>query len=213
VQIDISPPDAFELFAEGGDLSAILRFTSADAHSGIEKYEISVDGVEAAEVLPDQLESGSYTLENQTPGNHIVSVTAVDKAGNRQVAESPVVVTGVLESDVPVEEAPSPFGALYWVSLIFVMIIGGLIALIVMDRKKHREEREHIKQEATEASDKLVNIFEVLRDEIEEKVLSLAHKPNITDAERALLEGLKDALDISEELLDKEIEDVRKLVK
>jgi len=35
----------------------------------------------------------------------------------------------------------------------------------------------------------------------------------MTDAERAILEGLKDALDISEELIDKEVEDVRKLLK
>jgi hypothetical protein len=35
----------------------------------------------------------------------------------------------------------------------------------------------------------------------------------MTDTERNVLEGLKDALDISEELIDKEIEDVRKLLK
>jgi hypothetical protein len=64
-----------------------------------------------------------------------------------------------------------------------------------------------------EVGDRLINIFGVLRDEIEEKVLELSHKPNMTDAERNILEGLKDALDVSEELIDKEIEDVRKLLK
>jgi hypothetical protein len=85
--------------------------------------------------------------------------------------------------------------------------------MLVQDRRKFHEEKDRIKRETMEAGDKLINIFGVLRDEIEEKVLELSHKPNMTDVERNILEGLKDALDISEELIDKEIEDVRKLLK
>jgi hypothetical protein len=88
-----------------------------------------------------------------------------------------------------------------------------VITMLVKERRKYHEEKDQIKRETMEIGDRLINIFGVLRDEIEEKVLDLSHKPNMTDNERNILEGLKDALDISEELIDKEVEDVRKLLK
>lgn len=212
-QIDTTPPNEFELTATGGDLSATLVFAAEDDHSGVAKYTVAVDKVNAAELSPADVEAGPFLLDKQTPGDHMITVTAIDAAGNKREVDARVTITGTLASDKELVEAPSQFGAVYWLSLIFVIIIGVLIAVIVYERKHHREEKEMIKREAVEVGDKLINIFEVLREEIEEKVLTLAHKPNITDSERTLLEGLKDAIDISEELLDKEIEDVRKLLK
>lgn len=214
VMVDTTPPEEFTASAAGGDLTAQVRFEAVDALSGISYYRVGVDDERTRDVQPNELVSGGYTLTNLAPGPHTISVTAVDMAGNETTTQTDVVVTG----EAPVEEGAgevetSGLGAIYWVSLLFMAALAIVITMLITERRKHHEERDHIKREAMEAGDKLINIFGVLRDEIEEKVVELSHKPNMTDNERQILEGLKDALDISEELIDKEIEDVRKLLK
>lgn len=213
LMIDTVPPEPFEVTTVGGDLSAQLRFDAFDTRSGIEVYQLAIDDGRTRDIRPDELSGDGYTLSNIDPGNHTLTLSAIDKAGNVRSVDAEVVVTGELppeESDVAERTV---FGAVYWLSLIFIAVITILISMLLHERKKAREEKDRIKREAMEAGEKLINIFGVLREEIEEKVLELSHKPNMTDNERNILEALKDALDISEELIDKEIEDVRKLLK
>jgi len=214
VNVDTTPPEPFEVTGVGGDLTAQVRFEAKDGLSGIQVYRVSVDGERPRDVQPNELIAGGYTMSNLDPGIHTISVTAVDLAGNETTTETTVEVTGT--KPVPEDEeavTTSGFGAIYWVSLLFMAALAIVVTILVQERRRHTEERDRIKREAAEAGDKLINIFGVLRDEVEEKVTELSHKPNMTDMERNILESLKDALDISEELIDKEIEDVRKLLK
>jgi hypothetical protein len=213
IQIDTTPPDDFTVTAVGGDNAAEVRFEATDSLSGISLYKVSVDGDREREVQPRDLTSGGYKITNMDPGEHIISVTALDLAGNEKTAEVTVTVTGtkITTEDEPVKT--SGFGPIYWISLLFMAALATVITMLVKERRKYHEEKDQIKRETMEIGDRLINIFGVLRDEIEEKVLDLSHKPNMTDNERNILEGLKDALDISEELIDKEVEDVRKLLK
>lgn len=216
IMVDTTPPKEFSVSAEGGDLSAQLRFAAEDELSGIEVYKVGVDDGKTRDVRPDELTGGTFSLTNLTPGERTVTVSAFDKAGNVREASAKITVTGtapVAQTEVATQGGGSLFGAVYWVSIILVLIIGALVAMQWNDKRKHIAEKDRIRREAMEVGEKLVNIFGVLREEIEEKVLELAHKPNMTDNERNILEGLKDALDISEELIDKEVEDVRKLLK
>ncbi len=215
IRIDTTPPEPFEIDVVGGDLEFTVTITGAtDLTSGIDTFAILLDGLEVDRVSPNALdESGSVTVGNMTPGEKTVTVVATDFAGNTTEVEAPVTITGTLPGDEEEEEGPGIFGPVYWVSMIFIILLAIAIGIIIIERRKRADEYDRIKVEAIEASERLVSIFDVLREEIEEKVLTLAHKPNMTDNERQLLEGLKDALSISEELLDKEIEDVRKLVK
>ncbi len=212
-RIDTTPPEEFSVTGVGGDNTAQARFEAVDTLSGIELYQVVVDGGRPRDVQLSELVGGAFTVSNLDPGKHTIQVIARDRAGNTRDASTEVEVTGVAKQAEQAEVQTSGFGAVYWVSLICAAIIAILITIIVQDRRKHTEEKDRIKREAAEAGDKLINIFGVLRDEIEERVLELSHKPNMTDNERGILESLKDALDISEELIDKEIEDVRKLLK
>jgi len=211
IHVDTTPPEDFTIAASGGDLTAELRFEAVDALSGISHYEVTVDGERPRDVQPTELTDG-YRLTNMDPGEHSILVKAYDKAGNDVTAETSVVVTGTKEVEEE-EVKTSGFGAIYWVSLLFMAALAATITMLVKERRRNTEEKDHIKRETMEVGERLINIFGVLRDEIEEKVVELSHKPNMTDNERNILEGLKDALDISEELIDKEVEDVRKLLK
>lgn len=213
IMIDTVPPEPFEVEGVGGDLTAQFRFEAADELSGVARYEIELNNGRVREVAPDELSGDGYTVQNIDPGEHVVLVTAYDQAGNTREATATVVVTGELPIETSDVEEVSVFGAVYWLSILFVIVLTVLVYMLIHERRRAREEKDHVKREAMEAGEKLINIFGVLREEIEEKVLELSHKPNMTDNERAILEGLKDALDISEELIDKEIEDVRKLLK
>lgn len=213
IQVDTTPPEEFQATAIGGDLTAQIRFEARDALSGIALYRLAVDGGRSRDVQASELTSGGYILSNLDPGDHTVTVTAVDLAGNERTAEASVTVTGTKVVEETGEPTTSGFGAIYWVSLLFMAALAIVITMLILERRKALEQKDHIKRETMEVGDRLINIFGVLRDEIEEKVLELSHKPNMTDAERNILEGLKDALDVSEELIDKEIEDVRKLLK
>lgn len=212
-KIDTTPPEEFSVTGVGGDNTAQARFEAVDALSGIELYQIVIDGGRPRDVQLSELVGGAFTVSNLEPGKHTIQVTARDRAGNTRDASTDVEVTGVTKQAEATEVRTSGFGIVYWISLICAAIIAILITIMVQDKRRHTEEKDRIKREAAEAGDKLINIFGVLRDEIEERVLDLSHKPNMTDNERNILESLKDALDISEELIDKEIEDVRKLLK
>ncbi len=213
VQVDTTPPEEFEATAVGGDLTAQLRFEAHDELSGIALYRIAVDGGRSRDVQSSELSSGGYILSNLDPGDHTISIVAVDLAGNERATEVSVTVTGTKVEEQKEDVTTSGFSAIYWVSLLFMAALAIVITMLIQERRKMHEEKDRIKRETAEVGDRLINIFGVLRDEIEEKVIELSHKPNMTDAERNILEGLKDALDISEELIDKEIEDVRKLLK
>ncbi len=214
IQIDTVPPEAFDLRVEGGDLSAELFFETEDSGSGLAEYVIEVNGVQRERITPNDLVDGQYTLTNLTPGEATFTVIAIDRAGNTTSAEASALITGELPSATQGStESVSPFGPVYWVSLIFAALLAIVIGMLIFERRRFAEEKDRIKIEAVEAGERLVSIFDVLREELEEKILTLSHKPNMTDTERQTLQSLKEALDISEELLDKEIEDVRKLVK
>jgi len=213
IQVDSTPPEEFTVETVGGDLTAQLRFEARDTLSGIALYRIGVDDGRTRDVQQNELLNGGYNITNLDPGEHTVTVIAVDLAGNEREASANVTVTGTKPLAETEQVETSGFGAIYWVSLLFMAALAIVITMLIQERRKYHEEKDRIKRETAEAGDKLINVFGVLRDEIEEKVVELSHKPNMTDNERNILEGLKDALDISEELIDKEIEDVRKLLK
>jgi thymidylate kinase len=85
--------------------------------------------------------------------------------------------------------------------------------MMYSERRKFAREKEELKTESDEVGEKLGKIFTALRDEAEEQIRILSGKPNLSDSEREILERLKEALDLSEELLEKEVEDVRKLLR
>ena len=60
--------------------------------------------------------------------------------------------------------------------------------------------------------DNMGNIFAALREEVGEQTGRLFDQPNPSAQDREVMENINEAVDLSEELLSKEVEDVRKLL-
>lgn len=80
ISIDTVSPLPFKLTADNmssDNPAPKIFYETQDSLSGIDRYEIRVDGADSVMVT-----SASYVLSIQPPGEHVVSVRAVDKAGN-----------------------------------------------------------------------------------------------------------------------------------
>lgn len=222
VMIDKTPPEKFSVTQKEdstGSGNILLQFNATDTVSGIDHYEVLVEGGKAVTILPKDLTADGYTLPSQDPGEHTVKITAFDKAGNMTVSELKFTVAGEIpapskktaEEDIPVKQG---VGTMYWIALLFFVALSVFFGVkLFAERRRYMSDRELLKRETDEVGEKLGKVFGVLRDEAEEQVRTLSNKPNLSDTEREILEKLKDALDMSEEILDKEVEDIRKLLR
>lgn len=116
---DTVPPEDFSIVI-GHDPSVFddktfAFFSAIDNQSGISYYEVSEDGAPA-------VRSGStYVLINQS-GTATLEVTAVDKAGNRKIAQYPAAESsGEVVPAVPAKSVPWP--AAVGVVLLMVAIV------------------------------------------------------------------------------------------
>ena len=90
--------------------------------------------------------------------------------------------------------------------------IAFLIGYLWYERKSFRREKYQAKKESDELRDNLGNIFAALREEVGEQTGALFQKPNPSAKDREVMESINGAIDLSEELISKEVEDVRKLL-
>jgi hypothetical protein len=221
VMVDKTPPLKFEVTKKEdstGSGDTVILFNATDTVSGIDRYEISIDAGKPIAVALKDVTADGYKLPAQDPGEHTAKVTAYDKAGNTADSEIKFTVAGeappvkkAAEEEAPVQTG---VGTIYWIVLLFFVALAVFFgAKTFSERRRYLGDRELLKRETDEVGEKLGKVFVVLRDEIEEQVHTLSGKPNLSDTEREILEKIKDALDMSEEILDKEVEDIRKLLR
>jgi rRNA maturation endonuclease Nob1 len=80
------------------------------------------------------------------------------------------------------------------------------------ERGAFKREKYVTKREADEVRDNVSNVFAALREEVGEQAGLLFQKPNPSALDREVMMRVNEALDLSEELISKEVEDVRKLL-
>lgn len=101
LQIDSTPPEPFTPQADpkkDAEKRPIIAFTTTDATSGVDHYEIRLDEGPWSKV------DNPYKVPAITSGNHVISVKAVDKAGNERIG---TVDVSVKEITAPVILEPS----------------------------------------------------------------------------------------------------------
>ena len=92
--------------------------------------------------------------------------------------------------------------------LLSVLFLGIIIARFFVYRI--RQTKKILKKETQEVKESVDRTFRALREEVEEKIEMFDSRPGFSKKERKVCDDLKKALNISEELIGKEIKDVEK---
>ncbi|RMD59696.1 hypothetical protein D6821_00635, partial [Candidatus Parcubacteria bacterium] len=138
-------------------------------------------------------------------GNYEIWAKLIDKRGAESLPTTKHILT---------VEALSIVEAYGWIIIaVLLLIILGLLLLLFYQHYKFEEERKRISQETDEAHTKLTEIFNALKEEVDELMELADKRPGLSESERRVKEKLQEALDISEEFLAKELEDVKKEIR
>ena len=220
---DMEEPTDFDVvITEGeGTPTPTLSFEAEDELSGIGGYIIRVDGMEPIDIPYDQhSENGNlFTFTEPLPeGDTEIEVTAYDNAGNETVSSLTLTVEDGDERiipDIPEEEEELGFFAKYGTTLFIILlflVIFGLLGYIWKLRKQIEVNKKKGKQETYEVRDEVSRVFSALRDEAEDLFAAFDGKEGLNAKEKEAFKKISDALDVSEEIIGKEIDDVEKLM-
>ncbi len=135
-------------------------------------------------------------------GSYDVWAVAIDKRGAMSLDSKKKILTVVSPSIV------CAYGL--WIILILLLLLIMAVGYIFYQRKTFIEEKVRIKRETEELKMKMSKIFYALREEVDELMQLADKKAGLSESERRVKEKLQESLDISEEFINKEIDDVEK---
>lgn len=216
--IDTVPPEAFTINVRAGNSPSafpLLTFEANDVTSGIRKYELSIANGEPVEITPDEAKIG-YLLKDLEDGTYTVKVIAYDYAGNKTESTVAVLITSGWHPPAEVVATGSIWDIFKGKNLIILLLLLALISefAYMLYIKKQHEQREHkLRKETREIQDQMEKIFSALRDEIYDQINMITKHERLSKKEREAVEGLNQALEVSETLIEKEITDVSKILK
>ncbi len=215
VQIDTVPPKEFEIRLVDGEKPS-FGVETTDELSGLDRYEIIFGEDTVLTVKAGDIAGGLIPVPPQEGGMQKVTIKAIDKAGNAQSAQKDLELPKVVKPTKGGE--PPPVENKIWtieriLTILFALVIGGLGTSQYYAKKRVEEEKARLLQSVLEVRDKNDKVFSAMREEFEQMVNDFDEKPQLTPTERDFLEKIKEVLDISEELVDTSIEDLKKKVR
>ena len=218
IMVDTTPPLPFTINVRAGNTQSsfpLITFEAQDDTSGIKKYELSIAGGEKIEITPDQARVG-YLLKDLEDGTYTVNIIAYDLAGNKTESSTAVLITAGWKPPVEVVAVTSIWDIFKGKNLIILILLCALIGQFAYQRKtrKLQEQKEQkLRRETKEIQDQMEKIFSALRDEIYDQINAITKKERLSKKEREAVDGLSQALEVSETLIEKEIADVSKILK
>lgn len=218
LQIDTTPPEPFTINvrpANNPDDFPLLNFEAVDVTSGIDYYEMTVADKEPVIITPDEARLG-YLLGELEDGTYTVRIVAHDMAGNTRESSTAVLITAGWIRPVEVEEERTLWDYFTALNLFIFFLVVTIILLIVYiwyQSKSNREREEKLRRETKEIQDQMEKIFSALRDEIYDQILNITKRKRLSAKEKEAIEGLTQALEVSETLIEKEINDVKTILR
>lgn len=218
IQIDSSAPEPFEIDIKTGTTPSsfpVIIFEAQDKVSSIDYYELTIADKEPLKVTPDEAKLG-YLLKELEDGTYTIKVIAYDKAGNiRESTKAVLITAGWIKPAAQVEEES------FWSFLsplnIFIFLLVVIIVLLVIyiwyEKKQIKIKEEKLRRETREVQDQMEKIFSALRDEIYDQINMITKRKRLSKSEKDAVEGLNQALEVSETLIEKEINDVKAILK
>lgn len=218
IKIDTTAPEPFTINVQAGNSKSafpLLTFEAIDKTSGISEYELTIADREPIIVTPDEAKLG-YLLGELEDGTYTVSVIARDFAGNATTGSVPVLITAGWLPPSDVEEQSSWAAFFTPINILIIVLVLIILAQFVFyyyERKRLSRREAKLRQETKEINDQMEKIFSALRDEIHDQINTITKRPRLSKKEKEAVEGLHQALEVSETLIEKEINDVKKILK
>ncbi len=173
-----------------------------------------------ATISTSDVAGGTYPVPPQGGGSQVVTIRAYDKAGNMTETSSTLNLPLVKAQDktAPQDATATAASGSSWnidriLTILFAFIIGGLATWIRFNKKAAEQEQSELLARISEVSDKNDRVFSAMREEFEQMVNDLDKRPYLSPEERVFLENVKEVLDISEELIDTGMDEIKKLVR
>lgn len=179
---------------------------ATDTTSGLNRYEVHIDGGEPSIITPESIVAGSATVPFKTAGTHTLIFRAVDYAGNQTETASIVNVPTPLADQVlwSIGSLAITFGSFALLILLITLI--ALIAAITAWYKLYILKAGA--KSRIEKRDKLLHrSLRIYKEELERHLRTLERagtKRELTDEEADLNEDLKKNVDDLERYLAKE---------
>ena len=216
VQIDTVPPLPFTVIFPYGTTTPFgstitTQFTAHDDLSGIDKYQVAVDGTELAATVDEG--NRPYTVSGD-PGTHMLLVRAYDKAGNISIADGKFFVrAGEPSSSSSFNFFTFGWLAINYLSLILILlaIFGTLLFAAWYIRTHFSAYRRQLNHRLGLTHLHVHKEFDNLKDALTEEILTLEQaksKRDLTREEERLVNRFKKLLDQSEQAIEKDIEDL-----
>ncbi|MCA9358970.1 hypothetical protein KC926_02060 [Candidatus Kaiserbacteria bacterium] len=218
LQIDTTSPEPFAINVRAGTSQnsfPLLNFEAVDVTSGVAYYDMTVASNEPLRITPDEARLG-YMLKDLEDGTYTVKVVATDKAGNVRESSVAVLITAGWTKPVEVVDEGSFWDFFTAVNLfIFFLIVIIILQVIYFwyEHKQIKEKEEKLRRETREIQDQMEKIFSALRDEIYDQINTITKRKRLSAKEKEAVEGLTQALEVSETLIEKEINDVKSILK
>lgn len=213
IQIDSTPPELLVVGIKTDTTKSpfpLLEFKAEDKTSGIAFYELTIADQESFILTPEEAKLG-YLLRELEDGTYTVKVVAYDKAGNLIESIQGVLITAGWVKPIASEENKSFFDYLIFINFLLLFLIT-MITLLIMhiryEKNQLKIKEDKLRRETRDVHDQMVKIFSALRDEIYEQVNAITKRKRLSMNEKKAVEGLNQALEVSETLIEKEIKDV-----
>lgn len=218
LMIDTTPPENFTVEVRASNSPTgfpTINFEATDVTSGIAYYDMYIADREPVRISPDEARLG-YLLQELVDGTYTVRVVAFDQAGNERESSAAVLITAGWIAPVVEEETQSwrDYFTTFSVSVtILLLMITFLLAYIWYDKQQMKLREEKLRRETREIQDQMEKIFSALRDEIYDQINTITKRKRLSQGEKEAVDGLHQALEVSETLIEKEINDVRTILK
>lgn len=145
-----------------------------------------------------------YIDQNLPRGAYELTAQALDKIGAQSNFTEPLPVL--------VRRTPLLIKYGWLIMLVMLLAVMGLLVFWFLTRKHYEEERDRIREEVADLRARLRDVFSALHEETEEQARSFDKRPSLSEREEKILNKLEEALEISEELIGKEVADVERLL-
>jgi hypothetical protein len=218
LKIDTTAPLPFLVNVTPGssaDFFPLLNFNANDETSGIDFYQMTIADKEPIKVTPDEAAIG-YLLRELEDGTYTVFVVAHDMAGNTRQSSAAVLITSGWTKPIEVEDAGSIYD-FFTGANILIFFLSLMVALLVIyvwyEHKVLHAKEEKLRRETREIQDQMEKIFSALRDEIYDQINHITKRKRMSAKEKEAVESLTQALEVSEILIEKEISDVKSILR